>query len=130
MGKIEKIFKLTAHGTNVRTEIMAGVTTFLTMAYILVVNPNILSAAGMDATAVLVATSLGSAIATAVMAFAANLPFALSAGMGLNAFMAYTVVIGMGMTWQTALFAVFIEGIIFIILTFLKVRRQFSTQSQ
>lgn len=122
MGKIEKIFKLTAHGTNVRTEIMAGVTTFLTMAYILVVNPNILSAAGMDATAVLVATSLGSAIATAVMAFAANLPFALSAGMGLNAFMAYTVVIGMGMTWQTALFAVFIEGIIFIILTFLKVR--------
>lgn len=119
---LDRTFELSEHKTNVRTEILAGLTTFLTMAYILAVNPNILSAAGMDRTAVLVATCLGSCIATAIMAFAANLPFALSAGMGLNAFMAYTVVLGMGMSWQTALFAVFVEGIIFIILTFLKVR--------
>lgn len=119
---MERVFKLREHNTNVRTEILAGITTFLTMAYILAVNPNILSAAGMDRTAVLVATCLGSCIATTIMAFAANLPFALSAGMGLNAFMAYTVVLGMGMTWQTALFAVFVEGLVFIVLTFLRVR--------
>jgi len=119
---LEKLFHLSEHQTDVRTEILAGLTTFMTMAYILAVNPSILADAGMDPTGVLVATALGSCIATAIMAFAANLPFALSAGMGLNAFMAYTVVQGMGMTWQVALFAVFVEGLIFLVLTFLKVR--------
>lgn len=109
----EKIFKLSEHNTNVRTEVVAGITTFMTMAYILAVNPNILSAAGMDSTAVLLATALASFIGTACMALMANLPFALSAGMGLNAYLAYTVVLGMGYSWQVALLAVFVEGIIF-----------------
>lgn len=119
---MEKIFKLSEHGTDVKTEMMAGLTTFMTMAYILAVNPNILSAAGMDAGAVFTATALASALATFGMAFFANMPFALSAGMGLNAFLAYTVVIGMGYTWQEALAAVFVEGIIFIILSLTNVR--------
>ncbi|MFA5468317.1 MAG: NCS2 family permease [Sphaerochaetaceae bacterium] len=119
---MEKLFKLSAHKTNVRTEILAGVTTFLTMAYILIVNPLILSDAGMDFGAVFTATALSSAIATLVMAFWANLPFALAPGMGLNAFFAYTVVLGMGYSWQTALTAVFIEGIIFIILSIFNIR--------
>lgn len=119
---MEKLFKLKERGTTVRTEIMAGVTTFLAMAYILAVNPGILSDSGMDFGAVFTATALSSAIATLVMAFVANLPFALAPGMGLNAFLSYTVVLGMGHTWQFALTAVFVEGIIFILLTFFNIR--------
>ena len=119
---LEKLFKLKEKGANVKTEIIAGVTTFMTMAYILAVNPSILGDAGMDATAVLLATCLASFIGTACMALWANLPFALSAGMGLNAFMAYTVVLGFGYSWQIALLAVFIEGIIFIVLSLTNVR--------
>ncbi|MGE0073915.1 MAG: NCS2 family permease [Sphaerochaetaceae bacterium] len=119
---MEKIFKLSAHKTTVRTELLAGATTFLTMAYILIVNPLILADAGMDFGAVFTATALSAAIATLVMAFLANLPFALAPGMGLNAFFAYTVVITMGYTWQQALAAVFIEGIIFILLTAFNIR--------
>ncbi|MBR1898235.1 MAG: NCS2 family permease [Oscillospiraceae bacterium] len=119
---LEKLFKLKEHGTNVRTEVMAGLTTFMTMAYILAVNPNILSATGMDSTAVLIATCLASFIGTICMAFMANLPFALSAGMGLNAYLAFTVCIGYGYPWQVALLAVFIEGIIFIVLSLTNVR--------
>lgn len=118
----EKMFKLKENKTNTKTEIIAGITTFMTMAYILAVNPSILSEAGMDRTAVLIATCLASFVGTACMAFMANLPFALSAGMGLNAFFAYTVVIGYGYPWQVALLAVFIEGLIFIALSLTKVR--------
>ena len=118
----QKFFKLKENNTNVKTEITAGITTFMTMAYILAVNPSILGDAGMDATAVLLATCLASFVGTACMAFMANLPFALSAGMGLNAFFAYTVVLGFGYSWQTALLAVLIEGIIFIILSLTNVR--------
>ena len=114
---LEKIFKLKENKTNVKTEITAGITTFMTMAYILAVNPSILSEAGMDANAVLIATCLASFIGTVCMALMANMPFALSAGMGLNAYMAYTVVQGQGVSWQLALFAVFVEGIIFIVLS-------------
>ena len=106
----EKVFKLRQNGTNVKTEVMAGITTFMTMAYILAVNPSILGDAGMDPTAVLLATAIASFIGTACMAFMANLPFALSAGMGLNAFLAYTVVLGYGYSWQVALLAVFVEA--------------------
>ncbi|MBQ2823506.1 MAG: NCS2 family permease [Oscillospiraceae bacterium] len=119
---LEKMFKLKENNTNVKTEITAGITTFMTMAYILAVNPSILSEAGMDSTAVLLATCIASFIGTACMAFMANLPFALSAGMGLNAFLTYTVVLGFGYTWQVALLAVFIEGIIFIILSVTNIR--------
>ncbi|MBI9097821.1 MAG: NCS2 family permease [Spirochaetaceae bacterium] len=119
---MDKFFKLTEKGTNVKTEIIAGVTTFLTMAYILAVNPGILSATGMDAGAVFTATALSSLVATLVMALVANLPFALAPGMGLNAFFAFTVVLGMGKSWQFALTAVFLEGIIFILLTLFNVR--------
>ncbi|MBR6045489.1 MAG: NCS2 family permease [Ruminococcus sp.] len=118
----EKLFKLKEHKTDARTEILAGVTTFMTMAYILAVNPNIFSAAGMDRTAVLLATCIASFIGTLCMAIFANLPFALSAGMGLNAYFAYTVVIGNGYTWQTALMAVLVEGVVFIILSFTGIR--------
>ena len=118
----EKLFKLKANKTNVRTELAAGLTTFMTMAYILAVNPSILSSTGMDSTAVLLATCLASFLGTVGMALMANLPFALSAGMGLNAYMAYTVCGSMGFSWQVALFAVFIEGIIFIILSLTNVR--------
>ena len=119
---LEKIFKLKENNTSVKTEVIAGVTTFMTMAYILAVNPNILSVSGMDATAVLLATCLASFIGTICMAFMANLPFALSAGLGLNAYFAYTVCGLMGYSWQIALFAVFVEGIIFIILSLTNVR--------
>ena len=119
---MEKLFKLKEHGTDVRTEIMAGITTFMTMAYILAVNPGILSASGMDSGAIFTATALASAIGCACMAFFANLPFALSAGMGLNAYFAYTVVIGMGYSWEMALTAVFAEGLLFIILSVTNVR--------
>ncbi len=118
----EKVFKLKARGTDVKTEVMAGITSFMTMAYILAVNPSILSAAGMDSTAVLLATAISSFIATLCMGLMANLPFALSAGMGLNAYLAYTVVLGFGYSWQVALLAVFVEGLIFIILSLTNVR--------
>ena len=119
---LEKLFKLKENKTTVKTELAAGLTTFMTMAYILAVNPSVLSTTGMDSTAVLLATCLASFIGTACMAFMANLPFALSAGMGLNAYMAYTVCGIYGYSWQVALLAVFIEGIIFIILSLTSVR--------
>ena len=109
-------------GTDLKTEIMAGITTFLAMAYILAVNPGILSASGMDAGSVFTATALSSAIATLVMGLVANLPFALAPGMGLNAFLAYTVCLTMGYSWQFALTAIFCEGVIFLILTAFNVR--------
>jgi xanthine/uracil/vitamin C permease len=118
----ERTFKLREHGTDQKTEIMAGITTFMTMSYILAVNPAILSDAGMDAGAVFSATILASVIAMLIMAFYANMPFGLSAGMGLNAFFTYTVVMQMGQSWQFALTAVFLEGLIFIILSFTGVR--------
>jgi len=118
----EKLFHLKENRTSVKTEIIAGITTFMTMAYILAVNPDILSATGMDKGAVFVATALAAALATLVMAFVANLPFALAPGMGLNAFFAFGVVIGMGHSWQFALTAVFIEGLIFIALTAFNIR--------
>ena len=119
---LERVFKLSDNKTTVRTEVMAGVTTFMTMAYILAVNPSILGSTGMDPTAVLLATALASFIGTVCMALMANLPFALSAGMGLNAFMAYTVVAGYGYSWQVALLAVFVEGLIFVVLSLTNVR--------
>ena len=119
---LEKFFKLKENKTDVRTEVMAGITTFMTMAYILAVNPSILGDAGMDRNAVLLATALASFIGTALMALLANYPFALAPGMGLNAYFAYTVVIGMGYSWQVALLAVFVEGLIFIILSVTNVR--------
>ena len=121
-GFLDRFFGVTEAGSSTRVEVMAGLTTFMTMAYILAVNPGILGAAGMDAGAVFTATALASAIATLVMALYAKLPFALAPGMGLNAFFAYTVVLGMGHTWQMALTAVFLEGIIFIVLTATKLR--------
>ncbi len=119
---MEKFFKLSERGTDVKTEIMAGITTFMTMAYILAVNPIILGAAGMDTGAIFTATALASTFATFCMALLANMPFVLSAGMGLNAYFAYTVVIGMGYTWQQALAAIFVEGIIFIFLSLVNIR--------
>ena len=123
---MEKLFKLKEHNTTVKTEVMAGITTFLTMAYILAVNPNMLSASGMDSGADFTATALASALATFIMAFWANYPIALSAGMGLNAYFAYTVCLGQlnGIEdpWKIALAAVLVEGIIFIILSFFKLR--------
>ena len=119
---MEKLFHLKENHTDVKTEVMAGITTFMTMAYILAVNPNILSAAGMDAKAVLIATSLASFLGTMLMALLANYPFALAPGMGLNAYFAYTVVLTMGYSWQMALLAVFVEGIVFILLSLTNVR--------
>jgi AGZA family xanthine/uracil permease-like MFS transporter len=119
---LEKIFKLKQNRTTVRTEFVAGIITFLTMSYILVVNPNILSASGMDKAALFTATALASVLGTLFMAFIPNLPIAQAPGMGLNSFFAFSVVLGLGYSWQMALTAVFIEGIIFIILTFFNVR--------
>ena len=119
---LEKLFHLQENHTDVKTEVLAGITTFMTMAYILAVNPNILSASGMDSGAVFTATALASMVATLLMAIFANYPFVLAPGMGLNAYFAYTVVLQMGYSWQTALTAVFIEGIIFIILSLTNVR--------
>ena len=119
---LEKMFKLKENGTNVITEVLGGLTTFMTMAYILAVNPSLLSASGMDATAVLIATALASFVGTLCMALLANYPFALAPGMGLNAYFAFTVCGAMGYSWQTALMAVFAEGIIFIILSLTNVR--------
>lgn len=118
----EKLFKLKENKTSVRTEVLAGITTFMTMAYILAVNPDILSATGMDKNALFSATAISALVATLVMALVARLPFALAPGMGLNAFFAFTVVLGMGHSWQFALTAVFLEGIIFLILTAFNIR--------
>ncbi|MGN0329842.1 MAG: NCS2 family permease [Kineothrix sp.] len=119
---LEKLFKLKENRTTVRIEVMAGITTFMTMAYILAVNPSILSVAGMDANGVLIATALASFLGTLMMALFANYPFALAPGMGLNAYFAYTVVLQMGYAWQVALLTVFVEGIIFIVLSLTNVR--------
>ena len=119
---LERVFKLKENNTNVKTEVMAGITTFMTMAYILAVNPSILGDAGMDPTAVLIATCLASFIGSVAMALMANMPFVLSAGMGLNAYFAYTVVLGFGYPWQIAMLAVFVEGLIFIVLSLTNVR--------
>ena len=122
MNNLDKIFHLKENHTDVMTEVIAGVTTFMTMAYILAVNPSIMSAAGMDSGAIFTATALASMIATLCMAAFANYPFVLAPGMGLNAYFAYTVVINMGYSWEMALAAVFIEGLIFIVLSLTKVR--------
>ncbi|MDA7085075.1 NCS2 family permease [Pseudomonas sp. SA3-5] len=119
---LERIFHLNAHHTTVRTEFLAGLTTFLTMAYILFVNPNILAETGMDKGAVFVATCLAAAIGSAIMGLVANYPIALAPGMGLNAFFTYTVVLTMGHTWQVALGAVFLSGVIFFLLSIFKIR--------
>lgn len=119
---LDKIFHLKENHTDVKTEVMAGITTFMTMAYILAVNPNILEASGMDRGAIFTATALASFIATCLMALLSNYPFVLAPGMGLNAYFAYTVVLGMGYSWQQALAAVFVEGAIFIVLSLTNVR--------
>ena len=119
---IEKLFKLKENNTDIKTEVVAGVTTFMTMAYILAVNPSILSASGMDSQAILMATALAAFIGTLAMALLANYPFALAPGLGLNAYFAYTVCGSMGYSWQIALLAVFAEGLIFIILSVTNVR--------
>lgn len=121
-GFFERVFQLSEHHTDVKTEVMAGITTFMTMAYILAVNPNILSEAGMDRGAVFTATALAAFVATLMMAAFANYPFVLAPGMGLNAYFAYTVVLQMGYTWEMALAAVFAEGLIFIALSLTNVR--------
>ena len=119
---LEKLFHLKEHHTDVKTEVIAGITTFMTMAYILAVNPNILQASGMDRGAIFTATALSSFVATCLMALLSNYPFVLAPGMGLNAYFAYTVVLGMGYSWQQALAAVFAEGLIFILLSLTNVR--------
>jgi len=119
---LEKLFKLREHGTTARTEIVAGLTTFLTMSYIIFVNPDILSSTGMDRDAVFVATCLAAALGSLVMALVANWPIGMAPGMGLNAFFAFTVVKTMGYTWEQALGAVFISGVIFLILTISGIR--------
>ncbi|WZY00317.1 NCS2 family permease [Bacillus sp. FSL W7-1360] len=119
-----RFFKLEENGTSVRREVMAGFTTFLAMAYILFVNPEILGAAGMDVGAVFVATALAACVGSLIMGLLANYPIALAPGMGLNAFFAYTAVIGMGLSWQAALFAVFVSGVIFIAITLFKIREK------
>ncbi|RDC50161.1 NCS2 family permease, partial [Acinetobacter sp. RIT592] len=123
-GLLEKVFKLSKNNTNVKTEVLAGITTFMTIAYILVVNPTILGEAGMDKGAVFTATAIASAIGCIIMGFLANYPIILAPSMGINAFFTYTVVLGMGYTWQFALCAMFIEGIIFILLTVTNVREK------
>ena len=119
---LEKLFKLKENNTTVRTEVIGGITTFMTMAYILAVNPSILAASGMDKNAILIATAVASFIGTLAMAMLANYPFALAPGLGLNAYFAYTVCGQMGYSWQFALMAVFVEGLIFIVLSLTKVR--------
>lgn len=119
---LERLFKLNKSGTNVRTEIIAGITTFMTMAYILAVNPNILSIAGIPRGGVFVATALAAVVGTLLMALMSNYPFVLAPGMGLNAFLTFGVVLGMGYSWQFALLAVFVEGLIFLALSLTPVR--------
>src|SRR5713101_8687587 len=120
---LDQYFGLSAHGTNWRTEVLAGLTTFITMAYIIFVNPAILSETGMPIAAVTAATCLCAAFGSILMGALANYPLALAPGMGLNAYFTYTVVKGMGVPWQTALGAVFLSGVIFLILTFLGIRQ-------
>ena len=127
---MERIFHLSENHTDLKTEIIAGITTFMTMAYILAVNPSVLGAAGMDSGAVFTATALASLVATLLMAGLANYPFVLAPGMGLNAYFAYTVVLNMGYTWEMALAAVFVEGIIFILLSLTNVREAILMQFQ
>src|ERR1700688_3585999 len=122
-GMLERFFQLDAHGTTVRTELLAGLTTFLTMAYIVVVNPAILGAAGMPVQGVAVATCLAAGFGSILMGLLSNYPLALAPGMGLNAYFTYTVVKGMGLPWQTALGCVFISGVAFLLLTFAGIRR-------
>lgn len=119
---LERFFKLREHGTDVKTEVLAGLTTFLTMAYIVFVNPDILSLTGMDRNAVFVATCLAAALGSAIMGLVANYPIALAPGMGLNAYFTFTVVKGMGVSWETALGAVFLSGVVFIAVSLFKVR--------
>ena len=119
---LEEKFHLKEHNTSVQTEVLAGVTTFMTMAYILAVNPSILAEAGMDKGAIFTATAIAACIGTVLMALFANYPFVLAPGMGLNAYFAYTVVLNMGFSWQMALAAVFVEGIIFILLSLTNIR--------
>ena len=121
-GALDRIFHLSERGTNVKTEILAGVTTFVTAAYILAVNPSVLAATGMPQDALFTATVLISTIGTLMMALLTNYPFILCPGMGINAYFAYTVCLGMGYSWQTALGAIFVEGIIFVILSLTNVR--------
>jgi AGZA family xanthine/uracil permease-like MFS transporter len=124
VGLLDRVFKLSDNNTNVKTEVIAGMTTFMTMAYILVVNSNMLADAGMDKGAAFVATAIGAFIGSCIMGLLANYPIGLAPGMGLNAFFAYTVVLGMGYSWQFALCAVFIEGIIFILMSVTNVREK------
>ncbi|MFI3306812.1 MAG: NCS2 family permease [Rikenellaceae bacterium] len=119
---IDKLFNLAANGTTPRNEIIAGLTTFMTIAYILAVNPSILSSTGMDAAAIFTATALSSALACVLMGFVANLPIALAPGLSINAFFAYTIVSQMGYSWEMALAAVFVEGVIFILLSIFNIR--------
>src|SRR6186997_1840940 len=119
---LDRYFGLTHHGTNVRTEVIAGATTFLTMVYIVFVNPQILGKAGKDPGAVFVATCIAAAVSTLVMAFFANYPIALAPGMGLNAFFAFTVVLGYKYTWQQALAAVFCSGVVFFLISVFRIR--------
>ncbi len=121
-GWLERLFKLSDNKTTFRTEVLAGVTTFLTMCYIIIVNPLILSETGMDHGAVFVATCLAAAIGCLVMGIIANYPIALAPGMGLNAYFTYSVCMGMGVPWQTALAAVFVSGVVFLAISFFKVR--------
>ena len=120
---LEKLFKLRENGTDTKTEILAGLTSFMAMAYIIVVNPEILSQSGMPFGPVLVATCLGAALGCFLMAFLANYPFALAPGMGLNAYFTYSVCLSMGVDWKVALTAVFVEGVIFILLTLSNIRQ-------
>jgi AGZA family xanthine/uracil permease-like MFS transporter len=120
---MDKFFGLQAKGTNIRTEILAGLTTFFTMAYIIFVNPSILGLTGMDKGGVFVATALAAAIGTLVMGLVANVPYATAPGMGLNAFFTFTVVFGMGFKWQEALAMVFICGLINVVITVTKIRK-------
>ena len=120
---LDKLFQLSERGTTVKTEILAGITTFITMAYILFLAPNILSLAGMDKDAVLIATALGGGLVTIAMGLFVNYPIALAPGVGLLAFYSFTVVLGMGVSWQTALGAVFISGLVFLVLTLTSVRQ-------
>lgn len=126
-GFLERKFHLKEAGTDSKTELLAGLTTFMTMSYILIVNPSILSDAGMDRGAVFTSTIIASLIAILIMGLYANLPFVLAPGMGLNAFFTYTVVLGMGKSWQFALTAVFLEGIIFILMSLFKIRETIFT---
>ena len=120
---LDKLFQLSERGTTVKTEILAGITTFITMAYILFLAPNILSLAGMDKDAVLIATALGGGLVTIAMGLFVNYPIALAPGVGLLAFYSFTVVLGMGVSWQTALGAVFISGLVFLVLTLTSIRQ-------